>query len=100
MHLNNNYCIFKMEGPMGVFFIVVGGGLLFFLFVCLFVCLFVSLFFGFFLGFFVFFFCVFFFFLGGGGVFGFVYLNKKDHSTILILFRRPFSGTLATVKDK
>ena len=39
MHLNNNYCIFKMEGPMGVFFIVVGGGLLFFLFVCLFVCL-------------------------------------------------------------
>ena len=74
---------------MGVFFLLllVAGCYSF----CLFVCLFVSFFF--------FFFFFFFFLGGGGGGFGFVYLNKKDHSTILILFRRPFSGTIATVKD-
>ena len=71
MHLNNNYCIFKMEGPMGVFLLL----------------LVVSCY------------SFFFFFWGGGGGFGFVYIHKKDHFTILILFRRPFSGTLATVKD-
>ena len=66
-----------MEGPMGVFLLLLVVG-------C-----------------YSFFFFFFFFFLeGGGGVFGFVYLNKKDHFTILILFRRPFSGTLATVKGK
>ena len=49
MHLNNNYCIFKMEGPMGVFLLLLVVSCYSF---CLFVCC-----------------CCFFFFffLGGGG---------------------------------
>ena len=83
MHLNNNYSIFKMEGPMGVFLLLLVVSCYSF---CLFVCC-------------CFFFVLFVVFFGGGDGFGFVYIHKKDHFTILLLFRRPFSGTLATVKD-